>query len=65
MLDRMEEEINCATNMLQNLLRQSLYYNYDYYHDLGKGAFTNNDYVVRRHVSTYSKVPRFSPSSQY
>ncbi|GLB11104.1 hypothetical protein AtubIFM57258_007523 [Aspergillus tubingensis] len=34
-----------------NLLRQSLYYNYDYYHDLGKGAFTNNDYVVRRHVT--------------
>ncbi|KAA8642453.1 hypothetical protein EYZ11_007215 [Aspergillus tanneri] len=34
-----------------NLLRQSLYYNYDYYHKQGKGAFTNDDYIVRRHVS--------------
>ncbi|KAJ5135847.1 uncharacterized protein N7515_005125 [Penicillium bovifimosum] len=34
-----------------NLLRQSLYYNYDYYHAKGEGPFTNNDYIVRRHVS--------------
>ncbi|OJK01993.1 hypothetical protein ASPACDRAFT_114478 [Aspergillus aculeatus ATCC 16872] len=34
-----------------NLLRQSLYYNYDYYHNLGTGAFTNDDYIVRHHVS--------------
>ncbi|KAJ5587751.1 uncharacterized protein N7459_003516 [Penicillium hispanicum] len=34
-----------------NLLRQSLYYNYDYYHAQGDGAFSNNDYIVRRHVS--------------
>ncbi|CAI7617891.1 unnamed protein product [Penicillium viridicatum] len=34
-----------------NLLRQSLYYNYDYYHTKGEGPFTNNDYIVRRHVS--------------
>ncbi|KAL4948031.1 hypothetical protein BDW69DRAFT_203833 [Aspergillus filifer] len=34
-----------------NLLRQSLYYNYDYYHAQGTGAFKNDDYVVRRHVS--------------
>ncbi|KKY27546.1 putative tat pathway signal sequence [Phaeomoniella chlamydospora] len=34
-----------------NLLRQTSYYNYDYYHDLGKGAFSNNDVVVRKHTS--------------
>lgn len=34
-----------------NLLRQSLYYNYDYYHEQGQGAFVNEDYIVRRHVS--------------
>ncbi|KAJ5301974.1 hypothetical protein PENANT_c057G02157 [Penicillium antarcticum] len=34
-----------------NLLRQSLYYNYDYYHEKGEGPFINNDYIVRRHVS--------------
>ncbi|KAJ5562032.1 hypothetical protein N7535_003504 [Penicillium sp. DV-2018c] len=39
------------TNIDKNLLRQSLYYNYDYYHAKGEGPFTNNDYIVRRHVS--------------
>ncbi|RDW75716.1 hypothetical protein BP5796_06537 [Coleophoma crateriformis] len=34
-----------------NLLRRSLYYNYDYYHDLGVGAFKNDDGIVRYHVS--------------
>ncbi|KAL4923547.1 oxidase ustYa family protein [Aspergillus undulatus] len=34
-----------------NLLRQTLYYNYDYYHAQGAGAFKNGDFVVRRHVS--------------
>ncbi|OJJ31223.1 hypothetical protein ASPWEDRAFT_54465 [Aspergillus wentii DTO 134E9] len=34
-----------------NLLRQTLYYNYDYYHAKGEGAFSNNDYVVRRHTT--------------
>lgn len=34
-----------------NLLRQSLYYNYDYYHKQGHGAFKNDDFIVRRHVS--------------
>ncbi|KAI9038107.1 oxidase ustYa family protein [Aspergillus affinis] len=33
-----------------NLLRKSLYYNYDYYHDRGEGAFVNPDHVVRIHV---------------
>ncbi|PYH91646.1 hypothetical protein BO71DRAFT_401222 [Aspergillus ellipticus CBS 707.79] len=34
-----------------NLLRQSLYYNYDYYHGLGTGAFKNGEFIVRRHVT--------------
>ncbi|KAL2836748.1 hypothetical protein BJX68DRAFT_259815 [Aspergillus pseudodeflectus] len=34
-----------------NLLRQSLYYNYEYYHGQGKGAFKNDDFIVRKHVS--------------
>ncbi|KAJ5098958.1 hypothetical protein N7532_005959 [Penicillium argentinense] len=34
-----------------NLLRQSLYYNYDYYHTKREGVFANNDYIARRHVS--------------
>ncbi|KAH8432921.1 oxidase ustYa family protein [Aspergillus melleus] len=34
-----------------NLLRKSLYYNYDYYHERGEGAFVNADHVVRIHVS--------------
>jgi len=34
-----------------NLLRKALYYNYDYYHAEGKGAFVNEDHIVRLHVS--------------
>ncbi|KAL4868448.1 hypothetical protein BDV12DRAFT_185958 [Aspergillus spectabilis] len=34
-----------------NLLRQSLYYNYDYYHAQGTGAFKNDDFIIRKHVS--------------
>jgi hypothetical protein len=34
-----------------NLLRQSLYYNIDYYRSQGKGAFLNEDHIVRYHVS--------------
>lgn len=34
-----------------NLLRQSLHYNYDYYHSKGEGAFSNNDAVLHKHVS--------------
>ncbi|KAL4974647.1 hypothetical protein BDW66DRAFT_161082 [Aspergillus desertorum] len=35
----------------QNLLRQSLYYNYDYYRTKADGAFRNDDFIVRKHVS--------------
>jgi len=34
-----------------NLLRRALYYNYDYYHQKGDGAFRNSDEVVQLHVS--------------
>ncbi|KAF4618389.1 hypothetical protein G7Y89_g14912 [Cudoniella acicularis] len=34
-----------------NLLRQTLYFNYDYYHKQGKGAFVNEDHIVRYHVT--------------
>ena len=34
-----------------NLLRQSLWYNYDYYHTRGEGAFKNEEYIVKFHVS--------------
>ncbi|KAJ5898338.1 hypothetical protein N7504_008626 [Penicillium tannophilum] len=34
-----------------NVVRQSLYYNYDYYHSKEEGIFGNNDYIVRHQVS--------------
>jgi len=34
-----------------NLLRKSLKWNYDYYHDLGEGAFKNSDHVAKYHVT--------------
>ncbi|KAH7393363.1 hypothetical protein BKA64DRAFT_644116 [Cadophora sp. MPI-SDFR-AT-0126] len=34
-----------------NLVRQSLYYNIDYYRSQGKGAFVNKDNIVQYHVS--------------
>ncbi|KAF7505676.1 hypothetical protein GJ744_000525 [Endocarpon pusillum] len=34
-----------------NLLRKSLYYNFDHYHALGEGAFSNSDHILRHHVS--------------
>jgi hypothetical protein len=34
-----------------NLLRQSLWYNFEYYHEAGQGAFKNEDYIVKFHVS--------------
>jgi hypothetical protein len=38
----------------QNLLRQSLYYNFEYYHSKGKGAFKNPDHILRFHVCMFS-----------
>lgn len=34
-----------------DLLRQALYFNYDYYHAQGHGAFKNGDHIVRFHVT--------------
>ncbi|KAF3765436.1 hypothetical protein M406DRAFT_355917 [Cryphonectria parasitica EP155] len=34
-----------------NLLRKSLYYNYDHYKAMGMHAFANEDYILRLHVS--------------
>ena len=35
----------------QNLVRKSLYYNYQYYKDLGTHAFSNDDEILRLHTS--------------
>jgi hypothetical protein len=35
---------------VQNLLRQALWYNFEYYHALGNGAFKNDDRIVQLHV---------------
>ncbi|KIM93703.1 hypothetical protein OIDMADRAFT_137397 [Oidiodendron maius Zn] len=34
-----------------NLLRQALYYNFDYYHEKGEGAFKNDDRILMAHVN--------------
>lgn len=34
----------------QNLVRQGLYYNYDYYKRQGTGAFVNEDMIVEKHI---------------
>lgn len=36
--------------LIQNLLREALYFNYEYYLDKGEGAFRNSEIVVRYHV---------------
>ena len=33
------------------MLRQGLYYNYEHYHKLGKGAFKNDDHILQLHIS--------------
>jgi len=47
----------CATERLtslkQNLMRKALWYNFDYYHKQGLGPFSNNDPVLKAHVSKY------------
>ena len=34
-----------------DLLRKGLYYNYEYYHSRGEGAFGDPEYIQRYHVS--------------
>ena len=45
------------TDILQNLVRQSLYYNIDYYKAKGEGAFVNDDNIVKHHVCEYIPWP--------
>lgn len=35
-----------------NLLRQSSYFNYEYYHSLRQGAFVNEEKILEKHIST-------------
>jgi len=41
------------TDQIQNLLRQALYFNFDYYNAKGEGAFMNKPHIVQKHVSKY------------
>lgn len=34
-----------------NLLRKGLKWNYDYYRNLGEGAFSNDEYIAKYHIS--------------
>ncbi|KIW03546.1 uncharacterized protein PV09_05307 [Verruconis gallopava] len=34
-----------------NLLRQALYFNFEYYHALGEGAFKNDDQILKSHIT--------------
>ena len=43
--------------MLQNLVRKSLFYNYDYYKTMGTHAFANEDDIVRLHVCKFRCNP--------
>jgi len=47
---------------MQNLLRQSLYYNFDYYHERGEGAFQNPDDILRFHVCKSLTSPQVAGS---
>jgi hypothetical protein len=42
-----------------NLMRQTLKFNWDYYKQKGGGAFKNEDYVVKVHVSKFAQSLRF------
>jgi len=33
-----------------NLLRQSSHFNFGYYHNLGQGAFVNEDAILEKHI---------------
>ena len=37
-----------------NLLRKSLYYSFEHYHELGQGAFKNDDRILKFHISMSS-----------
>lgn len=37
-------------NIVKDLLRQSLYYNYDFYKSQGRGSFVDNSTIFKAHV---------------
>jgi hypothetical protein len=41
----------CGADMLQDLLRRTLHWNYDYYKAKKEGAFVNSEYIVRVHTT--------------
>lgn len=49
----------------QNLVRQGLYYNYDYYKKMGTGAFVNDDMIVEKHICTFPVTQRPISSTEF
>lgn len=41
----------CQADKTQDLLRKTLYWNYDYYRAQKKGAFVNSEYIVQIHTT--------------
>ncbi len=44
--------VSLLTLCRQNLVRKSLYYNYEYYKDMGTHAFQNEEHILQLHIST-------------
>lgn len=44
-----------------NLVRQGLVYNYEYYKEQAKGAFVNDEPVVKAHISKFLLAPALIP----
>jgi hypothetical protein len=44
--------------MTQNLLRKSLYFNYDRYKKMGTHAFSNDEDILRLHISQWNPSVR-------
>ncbi|EFY91735.1 hypothetical protein MAC_02325 [Metarhizium acridum CQMa 102] len=45
------DNLQKLTSSLQNLVRKSLYFNYDHYKQLGEHEFVNEDVILRPHIS--------------
>lgn len=51
----------CYLTSPKNLVRKGLYYNVQYYRNLGTHAFLNDEYILPLHISMLSLAPiRFS-----
>ncbi|KKY30446.1 putative tat pathway signal sequence [Diaporthe ampelina] len=46
-----------------NLVRQGLYYNFDYYKKLGTGAFVNGDMIIEKHIYTIRQTLMCNPDT--